>query len=170
MRGGEGKEWEERGGEGRGEDRQDEERPKPERKLPDEAIFSWDSTVCGMCAERARRQVKSPRAISQCPPPPPTFLSWTSDAYLTHTVDGTSEAVIGNGCVPGFDWPQGLAVRGGEGGRLETPGPLHARSALRCSLAGSRAGHGTKSALRKPRREVCGLGPSPGDTGRTPPT
>lgn len=71
-----------------------------------------------------------PQGLRSVPP----FLSWASDAYLTHTVDGTSEAVIGNGCVPGFHWPQGLAARGGGEGRLETPRPLCACSALRRSL------------------------------------
>lgn len=35
----------------------------------------------------------------------------TSGTYLTHAIDGTGEAVIGNGCIPGLDWPQGLTVR-----------------------------------------------------------
>ena len=34
-----------------------------------------------------------------------------SGTYLAYPVDGAGEAVIGDGCVSGLDWPQGLTVR-----------------------------------------------------------
>lgn len=35
----------------------------------------------------------------------------TWGTYLAHAVDGAGETVIGNGCISGLDWPQGLTVR-----------------------------------------------------------
>lgn len=95
---------EEKDQEGKGEERKGKRRGqkiKQKKTTRSSHVLSWDPKICGVYAEGARRQVTCPLS-----------LGGTSDTYLTHTVEGTGEAVIGNGCVPGFNRPQGLTVRG----------------------------------------------------------
>lgn len=62
-----------------------------------------------------RRSKKTGDASPQRPAAKgPLSLNSTSDTYLTHTVEGTGEAVISDGCVSGFDRPHGLTVREGK--------------------------------------------------------
>lgn len=117
-----------------------------------------------MYAEGARRQVTHPlRGQQQWP----LSISSTSDTYLTHTVEGTGEAVVGNGCVPGFDWPHGLTEKG-----VRTKHTVDSLATLRRLGSKMQPGfeqscHGTNLALGRLRREVSELETSPGYTGRT---
>lgn len=92
----------------RGDERRGEARGEAENQMkPFSLLGALQLVACTQKKQESRRHVPS-EASSR----PPLSLSSTSDTYLTHTVEGTGEAVIGNGCVSGFDRPHGLTVRG----------------------------------------------------------
>lgn len=83
--------------------------------MPQQLHSNSSSFPCGFC--QCEEAGPPPAGVSQqlITLFPPLQEVWgggqASGTHLTHTVDGAGEAVIGNGCISGLDWPQGLTVR-----------------------------------------------------------
>lgn len=75
------------------------------------------SFLCGLCWSKRPPPPPSPAgSLSLCPLPAHLVdrarePGQNAGTHLAHTVDGTGEAVIGDGCVSGLNRPQGLTRR-----------------------------------------------------------